>query len=208
MSAGARSCSAVIVRRFRRHQQRQLGGRPEGSGPELHQRAELGVCGIGQHDPRRPVQPELARPGLDPAWRGNDRITLGQRTYRRGRSPTGAPAREECEQQQPRSDDRRSRRERGEVQRARGESRTRTRLPSADFESAASAIPPLGPGVKLHTELRGMQAVARVVTRAMESDEKQFRERRVPATSRTVPRGDAGPGHPHLGCGRARAPVP
>ncbi len=29
---------------------------------------------------------------------------------------------------------------------ARGESRTRTRLPSADFESAASAIPPLGPG--------------------------------------------------------------
>src|SRR3954468_2630758 len=27
---------------------------------------------------------------------------------------------------------------------ARGESRTRTRLPSADFESAASAIPPLG----------------------------------------------------------------
>jgi hypothetical protein len=28
---------------------------------------------------------------------------------------------------------------------ARGESRTRTRLPSADFESAASAIPPLGP---------------------------------------------------------------
>ena len=29
-------------------------------------------------------------------------------------------------------------------QHARGESRTRTRLPSADFESAASAIPPLG----------------------------------------------------------------
>jgi hypothetical protein len=31
---------------------------------------------------------------------------------------------------------------------ARGESRTRTRLPSADFESAASAIPPLGPRLK------------------------------------------------------------
>ena len=29
---------------------------------------------------------------------------------------------------------------------ARGESRTRTRLPSVDFESTASAIPPLGPG--------------------------------------------------------------
>src|SRR5262249_14503503 len=30
---------------------------------------------------------------------------------------------------------------------ARGESRTRTGLPPADFESAASAIPPLGPAV-------------------------------------------------------------
>jgi hypothetical protein len=29
---------------------------------------------------------------------------------------------------------------------ARGESRTRTRLPSVDFESTASAIPPLGHG--------------------------------------------------------------
>ena len=38
---------------------------------------------------------------------------------------------------------------------ARGESRTRTRLPSADFESAASAIPPLGRGWKIAGKREG-----------------------------------------------------
>ncbi len=44
---------------------------------------------------------------------------------------------------------------------ARGESRTRTRLPSADFESAASAIPPLGPAGNIVGARRRRKATAR-----------------------------------------------
>ncbi len=43
------------------------------------------------------------------------------------------------------------------LQHARGESRTRTGLPPADFESAASAIPPLGRAAEYHGPRPGMQ---------------------------------------------------
>jgi hypothetical protein len=81
----------LVGRRFPRDRQRESGGSPERSGQELRQCAELGAGGIGEHDPRLPIEPEFAGPGLEAPGRRDDRVSLDNLRHRLGRrSHTGA----------------------------------------------------------------------------------------------------------------------